>query len=345
MVCLFVQSIIFLWLFSPVLLAVEWKQGPQQSEKENEKSESRVYEVDVDGSLLSYTHCLESVLPFIEHSLKKKINPETVPKISIFLDYRCAPGLMPSPNLLDALLATLFKRGYDSQTITLASFGEGVVGVNASGLSESYRGFRKISSRDVGYFHKEWWYDSPLPSSEHDRAKIFLQYPQKPEIRRDLERRSELPACLFMDDTYWINLAVAMDDPALGINGVTRNITLGACGNTARFLEDSTMTNAAVSEILAIPEFWEKRLFSLLDMNTFQFAGGSTFDAEFISKAGKVLVGENPLAVDYHALPYLAVQREKYGFMERKRAQLRLFRFGRELGLGDAGRSELIKLP
>jgi len=42
MVCLFVQSIIFLWLFSPVLLAVEWKQGPQQSEKENEKSESRV---------------------------------------------------------------------------------------------------------------------------------------------------------------------------------------------------------------------------------------------------------------------------------------------------------------
>jgi hypothetical protein len=145
-----------------------------------------------------------------------------------------------------------------------------------------------------------------------------------------------------MDDTHWINLAVAMDDPALGIKGATENITLGACGNTARFLKDSTMTNAAVTEILAIPEFWEKRLFSILDMNTFQFAGGSAFDAEFISKAGKVLVGENPLAVDYHALPYLAEQRENYGFSERKRAQLGLFRFGRELGLGDAGRSELI---
>lgn len=346
MVCLFMQSIFSVWLFSSVLLAAEWKEEPQQSAKEKEKSESQVYQVDVDGSLLSYTNCLESILPFLEHSRNESIQPANVPKICIFLDYRCAPGLMPTPNLLNALLTTLSKRGYDSQTITLASFGEGGVLVgNANGFSKSYRGFRKISSRDIGYFHKEWWYDSPLPSSEHDRAKIFLQYPQQPEIRRDLERRSDLPACLFIDDTYWINLAVAMDDPALGINGVTRNITLGACGNSTRFLKDSTMTNAAVSEILAIPEFWEKRLFSLLDMNTFQFAGGSAFDAEFISKAGKVLVGENPLAVDYHALPFLAVQRERRGFAERKRAQLSLFRFGKELGLGDASRSELIKFP
>jgi hypothetical protein len=306
---------------------------------------SRVYQVDVDGSLSSYTHCLERILPLLEYSQNKRINPAIVPKICIFLDYHCAPGLAPSLNLLDALLDALFKRGYDGSTVTLACFGDGVAGSNTNHPAPSYRGLQIISSRDVGYFHKEWWYDSPLPSSEHDRAKIFLQYPQHPEIRRDLERRSDLPVLLFIDDTHWINLAVAMDDPALGINGATENITFGACGNTARFLKDSTMTNAAVTEILAIPEFWEKRLFSILDMNAFQFAGGSAFDAEFISNAGKVLAGENPLAVDYHALPFLAVQRDRYEFSERKRAQLSLFRFGRELGLGDAGRSELIILP
>jgi len=345
MVCLFMQSIVLLWQFSPVVLAGEWKEEAGKQADEKEKGPSWVYQVNVDGSLLSYTNCFEHVLPLLEHSSNKKIYPEFVPKICIFLDYQSAPGLAPSSNLLDALLATLLKRGYDSRTVSLASFWEGSVGSNSSSPAARYRGFPRISSGDAGYFHKEWWYDSPLPSSEHDRAKIFLQYPYQPEIRRDLERRSDLPAGLFIHDTHWINLAVAMDDPALGIYGATENITLGACSNTARFLKDPTMTNAAVTEILAIPEFWDKRLFSILDMNTFQFAGGSTFDAEFISKAGKVLVGENPLAVDYHALPYLAVQREKYGFTDRKRAQLRLFRFGRELGLGDAGRSELITLP
>jgi len=345
MVCLFMQSILLIWVFSPVLLAGEWKEEAEKQADEKEKEPSQVYQVDVDGSLLSYTNCLEHVLPLLEHSSNKRIYPESVPKICIFLDYHSAPGLAPSPNLLDALLAYLFKRGYDSKTVTLASFKEGVIGSNTSRPAASYRGFPRISSGDAGYFHKEWWYDSPLPSSEHDRAKIFLQYPIQPEIRRDLERRSDLPAGLFINDTHWINLAVAMDDPALGIYGATENVTLGACSNTARFLKDPTMANAAVTEILAIPEFWDKRLFSILDMNAFQFAGGSTFDAEFFRKAGKVLVGENPLAVDYHAIPYLAVQREKYGFSERKRAQLRLFRFGKELGLGDAGRSELITLP
>ncbi len=345
MVCLFMQSIVLVWLFSPVLLAGEWNEEAEEQADEKEKGPSQVYQVDVDGSLLSYTNCFEYVLPLLEHSSNKKIYPESVPKICIFLDYQSAPGLAPSSNLLDALLAALLKRGYDRQTVSLASFGEGVVGGNTSSPAASYRGFPRISSGDAGYFHKEWCYDSPLPSSEHDRAKIFLQYPHQPVIRRDLERRSDLPASLFIHDTHWINLAVAMDDAALGIYGATENITLGACSNTARFLKDPTMTNAAVTEILAIPEFWDKRLFSILDMNTFQFAGGSTFDAEFISQAGKVLVGENPLAVDYHALPYLAVQREKYGFTDRKRAELRLFRFGRELGLGDAGRSELITLP
>ena len=345
MVCLFMQSILLVWLFSSVLLASEWMEEPQVLAKEKEMDPPRVYQVDVDGSLSSYAHCLERILPLLEHSRNKRIHPALVPKICIFLDYHCAPGLAPSPNLLDALLAALFERGYDSSTVTLASFRDGFIGSHTSHSAASYRGVQRVSSGDVGYFHTEWWYDSPLPSSDHDRAKIFLQYPQQPEIRRDLERKSYLPAFLFLDDTYWINLAVAMDDPALGINGATENITLGACGNTARFLKDSTMTNAAVTEILAIPEFWEKRLFSILDMNTIQFAGGSAFDAEFTCKVGKVLVGENPLAVDYHALPYLAVQRDKYGFSERKKVQLTLFRFGRELGLGDAGRSELITLP
>ena len=55
------------------------------------------------------------------------------------------------------------------------------------------------------------------------------------------------------------------------------------------------MANAAASEILAIPEFWEKRIFSILDMSRFQFAGGGSFDAEFIASTDTFLIGVNPM--------------------------------------------------
>ena len=52
-----------------------------------------------------------------------------------------------------------------------------------------------------------------------------------------------------------------MDDPFLGIDGASSNITLGSISNYGRFSRNKTLSAAAVTEILAIPEIWEKKLF------------------------------------------------------------------------------------
>ena len=47
----------------------------------------------------------------------------------------------------------------------------------------------------------------------------------------------------------------------LGILGASSNMSLGMVSNSRRFREDPTLGAAAVTEILAIPEIWERRIF------------------------------------------------------------------------------------
>ena len=115
------------------------------------------------------------------------------------------------------------------------------------------------------------------------------------------------------------------------------------CQGTALLLE--TIAPAAAAEILAIPEIWEKRLFSIVDLSEFQFAGGGRFDAEFIGRDPKLLFGENPFAVDFFALRRLAEARVRGGFSPRKPKEVLLFRYARELGLGDVGKSRYFEIP
>ena len=116
-----------------------------------------------------------------------------------------------------------------------------------------------------------------MPPQVHDRAKFFLQFPNDLSKRIEEERKSYIPAALLDSQTYWINLAVVMDDTKLGLNGAASNMSLDLVSNSQRFRQDSTLGAAAITEILAIPEIWEKRLFSIVDLFKYQFAGGGGF--------------------------------------------------------------------
>ena len=97
------------------------------------------------------------------------------------------------------------------------------------------QGYPIITSESENYYHPEWFHESPMPPSMGDLAELLIKYPNKPETRKEMERKSNLPACLFLEDTHWINLANAKYDHYVGIDGAVSNATLNACSNTQRF--------------------------------------------------------------------------------------------------------------
>ena len=351
------QARVFILIFSLALTGLNFGALGQQSGLLPEKPKSEVSSVDersldvfatkVAPSALSYRRAIEKMVINSETKGGVRVIPSVVPEIGIKIETTCAPGLQVSPMLVDGLLSFLRSRGYAAGDVFLAGQSRrnlrmgGFLAPSAAGF---YRGHRLYSSDDKGFFDDRWFHDSPMPPTTHDRARFFLRFADR-QRRNEEERKSYLPARLFLGDTHWINLAVAMDNLNLGIAAAAANMSLGAIDNYRRFLEKPTLAPAAAAEILAIPEIWEKRLFSIVDLSEFQFAGGGRFDAEFIGRDPKLLFGENPFAVDFFALRRLAEARVRGGFSPRKPKEVLLFRYARELGLGDVGKSRYFEIP
>ena len=314
-----------------------------------DKRFSGVFRAKVGPSVASYREALGKLVPFSEKKGGFKLSPAVIRRIGIKIETSCAPGLQVSSALVDALLLLLKDRGYrenqvfladqDLHNLKMAGFAKG------GSAPQTYRGYRMFCSADKGFFDPDWFHDSAMPPSPHDRSRFFLRFPLKREKRIEEERKSYLPALLFLGDVHWINLAVAMDSVNMGINGSATNLSLGAIDNYQRFLEKPTLGPAATAEILAIPEIWQKRVFSIVDLSKFQFAGGHSFDAEFVGREPVLLFGENPFSVDFFALQTLTEARTNRGLKPRKPEDVLIFRYAQELGLGDAKDAKLIDLP
>ena len=121
-------------------------------------------------------------------------------------------------------------------------------------------------------------------------------------------------------------------------------MTTGAISNYQRFLDRATIAPAAVTEILAIPEIWEKRTYSILDLSKFQFANGGQFDAEFIGRGSTLLLSENPFSIDKFALSVINQKRVEKGLIERQEEKLLLFKYALEIGLGDVRKARIFNV-
>ena len=314
-----------------------------------DKRFSGVFRAKVGPSLSSYRVALEKIVPLSEKKGGFKLSPTVIRRIGIKIETSCAPGLQVSHALVDALLLLLKDRGYREDQVFLAD--QDLHALKMAGFvkggndTQTYGGYRVFSATDKGFFDPDWFHDSSMPPSPHDRSRFFLRFPLNREKRIEEERKSYLPALLFLEDVHWINLAVAMDSVNMGINGAATNLSLGSIDNYQRFLEKPTLGPAATAEILAIPEMWQKRVFTIVDLSKFQFAGGHSFDAEFVGREPVLLFGENPFSVDYFALQTLTESRTERGLKPRKSEDVLIFRYARELGLGDAKDAKLIDLP
>jgi hypothetical protein len=278
----------------------------------------------------------------LEYEQNFKIKPSVFPQIAVKFDVQRAPGLSTNLNLLLSIVQFLERRGYTRENIFLLALK--IDHETRRVLEKQFLASPIITGEDEGYFHPDWFHDSPMPPAMGDRAKLLIDHPKNHQIRTIEERKSYLPAFLFLSKMYWINLSTAKDDHVLGIDGAITNATLNSSSNAQRFREDVTMGPAAATEILAIPEFAEKHLFSVVDLSEMQIAGGPEFNAEFIRQKPSLLLSKNPVFIDYYAMQSIQKERAKINLKDRAPQHCKLFIYARELSLGDVHATELVKL-
>ena len=347
------QAMVLFFFFGMISCLFAEKQNitPKKESSKDEFDDNQTF-VFVGESRPSARGLFQALVPIIK-SLERireiEISPDNYPKIVLKLDTSAAPGIHTSSLLVDAILEFLRNRGYAKEEVDLLCFHfEQLIRSKSYSLytkGRFYKGHKIQTPQDRGFFKNDWYHDSSMPPQLHDRAKFFLQFPYELEKRIAEERKSYIPSALLDPQTYWINLAVIMDDTNLGISGTASNMSLDLVTNSQRFRQDSTLGAAAVTEILAIPEIWEKRLFSVANLFKYQFAGGGDFDAEFIASSPIMLVSPNPFSVDSVAWQFVAKSRELRNLSIRSKKDALLFKYAESLNLGQVLDPTVIKVP
>jgi len=85
---------------------------------------------------------------------------------------------------------------------------------------------------------------------------------------------------------------------------------------------------------MAIPEIWEKRIFSILDFSNYQVANGQRFDSKYAEKQNRFYLCRNPFSLDFIAWKTINSMRDKRKLSRRELNNSLLFRYAQELGLG-----------
>ncbi len=311
-----------------------WLSAEQIEERRSDASSpgfSQVYEVPlIDGTAPS-AHLFARFISDLENEQGWTITPANFPRVAIYLGFLGSSGIGPSPEVVKMTVSFLRMRGYSADRLALAAFSRDAA--EAAGFYSGYSGCPLLTSETPSYFNENWYHESPLPPDPLEDARLKVRYPEDSALRKTMARRSHLPACLFMDDFYWINLTASMDDSYLGVRGAVASIALAGSSNTERFLNDETMAAAAAAQIMAVPELWTKRLFALVDLSSFQVAGGPDYNAEYRYGKEFLLLGNNPFALDYRAMEVIGEKRKQLGMDSRKREDRLLFSFARQLQL------------
>lgn len=164
---------------------------------------------------------------------------------------------------------------------------------------------------------------------------------QRDSLEEGVEaRKSFLPEPLLFEVDFWINLAVGVDDPALGVDGVLANATLWNVSNSRRFLVNQATASAAVAEIAAIPELAERLVLNLVSLEAYQFIGGPFFNAIYTRSEPRLWMSSDPVALDRLLYDRINTMRRLEGFPEIDPLPRQL-PFATSLGLGVHERSRI----
>ena len=305
---------------------------------EGEKK-SIVWEIHLDDFDKAYINAVEKLIVNYESSIGTCLIPRELKKVALKVDTRSGVGLSTPPNLIRALITFLEKRGFDRDAILIIDYANFTL--NSSRIGEkskfnlnSFDGC-PIYLLDTNQFYEpDWFYDSPVPPLLKDQTFIdrltnnSLNYYKGSPYRKSL-----LPAPLLFEVDFWINLAVCVDHPVLGLGGVLENASLLNVSNHSRFYANEACAAIAIAEILGIPEMNKSLLLHFVSLEQYQFIGGPKFNSYYSRSQPLLRMSSDPVALDCLNLNLINFHRRKNGFVEITNPNLQL-KYASEIGLG-----------
>ncbi|MGC6424201.1 MAG: DUF362 domain-containing protein [Lentimonas sp.] len=297
-----------------------------------------VWEAELADDALYYAE-VEALLNEYEKEVGVRLTPGGRGKVGVKVNTRGGRGLSTPKQFLRALIEALEVRGFARTSIYLIDYAGRQLrqaGIMPP-LSEAHASFDgcPVIALDTGvHYDSEWSYDSPLPPAVQQELQLFGDTIGRRDLKEgDEARKSFLPAPLLFEVDFWINCAVGVDDPALGIDGALANATLWNVSNSQRFLVNQATASAAVAEIAAIPELEERAILHFITLERYQFIAGPFFNSMYSRSEPKLWMSGDPVALDRLLYDYFNARRLLEGFPEIDPLPRQL-PFAASLGLG-----------
>ncbi|MEM8867398.1 MAG: DUF362 domain-containing protein [Verrucomicrobiota bacterium] len=260
-----------------------------------------VWEAKLDTPA-AHQGAIERLIAAYETRVGDRLSVGARGKVALKVNTRAGLGLSTPLPLLRACIAALLERGYARGDILIVDYSAHALRQARilPPLSESaafFEGSPVIALDEGTFYEADWFYDSPLPPAYLDDTQLFGARRNSLE-EGAYERKSFLPTPLLFDVDFWLNLAVGVDDPALGVDGALANATLWNVSNSQRFLANPATASAAVAEIAAIPELQERMVLHFISLEKYQFIAGPYFNAHYSRSEPKLWMSSDPVALD-----------------------------------------------
>lgn len=286
-----------------------------------------------------YGGAVEALFAAYEARSGEGLGPGERGRAGLKVNTRGGRGLSTSRELLRAVIDALEARGFAREDIWIVDYSAN--GLRRAGIlpplsteAAEFAGCPVLALDSGRHYDDEWFYDSPLPPALREEPELLDEARGSRSLAEgSKERKSYLPMPLLFEVDFWINLAVAADDPALGIDGVLANATLWNVSNSGRFLANQATASAAVAEIAAIPELSERMLLHLVSLERYQFIGGPSFNSLYTRSEPRLWLSGDPVAMDRLLFDKINAQRRLNGFPEIDPLPRQL-PFAASLGLG-----------
>jgi len=245
------------------------------------------------------------------------------------------------------VIGVLEARGFGRESIIIVDYSAhqlrqaGIMPLLSSDLGD-FEGCQVYALDSEQYYDVDWFYDSPLPPSMSQEPQLLGDFGRGTNSLEEQvkERKSFLAAPLLFDVDFWVNLAVGVDDQALGVDGALANATLWNVSNSQRFLGNEATASAAVAEIAAIPELSERMVLHFVSLDRYQYIGGPRFKSRYSRSEPLLWMSSDPVAIDRLLYDRMNEHRLLDGFPEITPLP-RQFPFAASLGLGLYQRSEI----
>ena len=304
-----------------------------------EEKKSIVREIQLANFDQAYINAVEKLIINYEESSGTYLIPGDLKKVALKVDTRSGLGLSTPANLIRALIIFLEKRGFNRDAILIIDYSTfslktSHIGTKSKFNLNSFEGcpIHLLDSNE--FYEPDWFYESPIPPLLRDQTLIdVLPKNSLSYYNGSSYRKSFLPVPLLFEVDFWINLAVCVDHPVLGVGGVLENASLANVSNHKRFYANEASGAAAIAEILGIPEMNKSLVLHFVSLEHYQFIGGPKFNAYYSRSQPILRMSCDPVALDCLNLNLINFHRRKNGFVEIANPNLQL-KYASGIGLG-----------